>query len=235
MHGLTLHPERSKIQIESHIGHHGMARSSTCQLVDDLERRREVTVAGNPTPKVFLEVVPVMYPVHSTQNPVSYLQFVGSTINNVRKSNAGRASLVRWHGQKSQKLTMRWLACWQLNQGCRKLLSVDIWTPRCFLKCWFLPLGPSLYSPLACESNSTVSCSGIETRLRRTRTDLGRDLVDPRGGSRVRHQSGQDHEDRNARPRSCFSFQCRGVEVASYCTRRVFHRCWIAVLQVLEA
>ena len=30
-----------------------------------------------------------------------------------------------------------------LNQGWNKLLSVAIQTPRCFLRWWFLKLGPS--------------------------------------------------------------------------------------------
>ena len=34
-----------------------------------------------------------MYPVHSTQHPVLYLQFVGSASNDARRSTAGRAAV----------------------------------------------------------------------------------------------------------------------------------------------
>ena len=59
------------------------------------------TVAGSLTPEVFLKMVPVMYPVHSTQYTELYLQFVGSTINNARKSTPGS---VAWSTGMSSSL-----------------------------------------------------------------------------------------------------------------------------------
>ena len=43
------------------------------------------------TPKCFFEVVLVVYPSHSTQCTVLYLQFIGSTVNSAKKSTSGRA------------------------------------------------------------------------------------------------------------------------------------------------